>query len=191
MALAVSSLKYRKKKGQVDGMNVIRMGLLKDHRTVFMLKGIGYWICPPYVSLSTNGKSILRLSYQCNDGRKFSWSITTWSRAHFTDALSQCLRLCCDDGFLFSKRVRRTFFTPKKPEPNALFFTINIPKALHSHFHHSHIQLWKQSNETSDQFSQRASKEQSDLVRLFRSKFCTTIEEAMTFHHNNPILYEI
>lgn len=193
MTLAVSSLEYRKKKGQIDGVNVVRMGIMKDGRTVFMLKDIGYWICPPYITLTTNGKGRngLRLTYVCNDRRKLSWTIMSWSRSGFMDIVSQCLRICYDDGYLFSKRVRRTFFDTKPVPADTNFIAMNVPKTLQDHYHATHIQLYRNKDETHKQFSNRVQQAHTKLIWLFRTKYRITINEALTFHPNNPILYEI
>lgn len=191
MSLAVSSFEYRKKKGQIDGVNVVRMGIMKDGRTVFMLKDIGYWICPPYVTLSTNGQGIVRLTYMCNDRRRLSWNIVSWSRSKFMDAVSQCLRVCFDDGYLFSKRVRRTFFDVKSVPHDTDFVSMNIPKALHDHYKATHLQFRRMLNETYKQFSSRIQQAHTKIIRLFRTKYRITIDEALTFYPNNPILYEI
>lgn len=193
MTAAVSSLEYRKKKGQLDGLNVVRVGLLKDNRSVFMLKDIGYWICPPYVTFSTNGKGILRLTYQYRDGHRQIWNIAKWSRSAFMDVASRCLRACYDDGYLFSKRIRRTFFNAIPVSKVNKVMTITIPKALHSYYdnHCNYIQLRRRVDEPYRRFSERVQQVHAKLVWLFKMRYRITIDEALTFYPNNPILYEL
>lgn len=185
-----SGLAARKLKKQIDGINVTRIGMMKDHRAVYYFKDIGYWICPPYITLYNN-KDTLRVGYLETNQKRVSWTVEYYTRLNLTNALSYAVRQCKDAGFLFSRPVDRTFFQPRRVRRDMKSYSLRVPLALRESTGTTCISVCRGNVEPLSKFEERVIERHAVLTTRFRSLYSISIEEALTIYPNNPILYEL
>ena len=96
---------------------LVRIGLDENDCSVFLFKGIGYWICPPFFNINVDNTDVVRISYLYKEpGRKRTSRILHLEDPiQVKESIGEMLDVALKaDGFILTHAIRRQWFNPKR-----------------------------------------------------------------------------
>lgn len=175
---------------RIYGHKLKRIGYTKTKRAVYYLEGKGYWICPPYISMSacatTTGHPVV-ITFSPYQQPTVSL-MARGDRKDILDKLSKVVRMVADAGYLFDLPVQRCYFKLPYTIPKSNLISFMQPQSDGSR---KTIGVQLRKGERPLDFVERARERKKELIAEFRKEHTITVEDALTFHNVNPLLYEL
>lgn len=170
-----------------------RVGLNENDCSVFLFKGMGYWVCPPFFNVSIDSDDVVRIGYLYKEPghKRISRVLHLNDPAQVLQTIGEIADIALEeDGFILTKVIRRQWFNPKKftlaKVQNRRYYRTRIPVALQDVFPSE-----MRSKEVTEENKLKRLVEISNIhkrnVQYVLDHMTQTKEQALTFHKENPI----
>lgn len=176
---------------------ISRVGLTDKSATVYRILGLGYWIAPIGISIiaadSGNGRIVSKASLNGTRAGN-STMLRNGSLAAVKEGIAKVLRY--QDGILglFSASVNHRWLDEHQfsTSPHGDGFLVQVAAAVavqDVYNRTNYIGCYTdESGSERLELEKKAIQLKREMVALFRKRYQLTVEEALTFHKENPLL---
>lgn len=177
-----------------------REGVTEDGLTVFLLRGLGYFVCPPFLHISYH-HGIITLCYASPLRGRVRRSAKEGDTEKLKAVLTDIVEVIHKEGFLFNSRVRRDWFmkdnvsvkSSRYHEGRRKNVEVRLPNALGKLLGKKaktkHVATIDIDDPTISErrIREMAGEKANQLRKTFRDRCTVTPDEVLVFHQGNPL----
>ena len=173
-----------------------RVGLTKDKRSVYWFSDLGYWVCPPYITVHRVDAHI-RVAYSKTSGERIRIMVDPEDSYKVRRALRAVATHAKYDRCLFSRMVKRSWFASSGSELTTAInqgirhVYIRLPSSVRDLFGYTYKSIMELPPAFTDEeltaLKVMKIKKEKELKTEVRNRITMSMYDAMTFTKSNPL----
>lgn len=193
--VSARSIGYRATRRVYLKGKVRAVGLDKHNLTVYHFQGLGYWICPPFVSLcETEVGNLLIRAGSILSGKRVK-TVSPFTPDKIKEAMAYVLSNLAKHGVLFSHPTTARDLSTKSVEiceastnnsSSGYSVVVGIRQGVTDVYGTKKIKRYCVSYATARKNAEELTALKIEMIELFRKRYSITVEEALVFHKENP-----